>query len=53
MKARGAAPIESKTEDTVTDFTCAEPVAPEPVRRNIAHELAGEVCLDVGPHRLE
>ena len=53
MKARGAVPIESKTVDTVTDFACAEPMAPKPLRRNITHELAREVCLDVGPHRLE
>ena len=50
---RGSASIVPQTEDAVTYLTRAETLAPKPLGRNVAQELAREMCLDVRSHRLK
>ena len=51
METRGAAPIETQTEDKLTHFANAETLRPKPHKRDVACELTSKV--HVGAHVLE
>ena len=49
VEARGAAPVEPEAKNPLADFAGAETLSTKPVERNIPHELASKVGMDVRP----